>query len=134
MTEYLFIYGTLIPEHASDEIARIVDDLRYVGKASVPGRLYDLGEYPGAVLDPSSPTKVFGRVYELPEDQTVLRLLDSYEEFDPDNLAKSLFMRKQTIVTLDDAQSVRCWIYTYNQDPGTAPLISGGDYKEYQAA
>jgi gamma-glutamylcyclotransferase (GGCT)/AIG2-like uncharacterized protein YtfP len=134
MRDYLFIYGTLLPGHAPDKLAKVVDRLSYVGKASVPGKLYDLGKYPGAILDPSSQTRVFGRVFELPEDQGVLQALDSYEEFKPDDLDNSLFVREQITVSLRDGRSIQCWIYVYNQDTGTAPLVSSGDYMEDQAA
>ena len=50
MKDYLFAYGTLAEEHAPQEIAGTVTQLRYVGQGFVFGRLYDLGEYPGAVL------------------------------------------------------------------------------------
>jgi gamma-glutamylcyclotransferase (GGCT)/AIG2-like uncharacterized protein YtfP len=134
MKERLFIYGTLLPEYASDEIAGSVKRLVCVGEASVSGRLYDLGEYPGAVLDPSAKTKVFGRVYELPNNTSTLRALDSYEEFYPNDLDKSLFVRKQILVNLSSGERVPCWVYVYNRDPGAAPLLTDGNYKKYQAA
>jgi gamma-glutamylcyclotransferase (GGCT)/AIG2-like uncharacterized protein YtfP len=134
MKEYLFIYGTLLPEYAPSETLDSIAHLNCVGKASVKGRLYDLGKYPGAILDPSSRMKVIGRVYEIPENKGVLRALDSYEEYNPDDLDNSLFIREQTTATLVGGRRVRCWIYVYNQNPGTAPLVSDGDYKKYQAA
>lgn len=134
MKEHLFIYGTLLPEYASGEIADTIGRLRCTGKASVEGRLYDLGKYPGAILDSSSRMKVFGRVYELPDDRSVLQALDSYEEFDPRHSDNSLFVRKQTTAVLDDGRKVQCWIYVYNRNPGSAPLVSDGDYQKYQAA
>jgi len=58
MSDYLFTYGTLKHGHAPDEIASAVTKLRPVGKGFVPGVLYDLGDYPGAVLlNPSSGSK-----------------------------------------------------------------------------
>src|SRR2546423_9138118 len=102
MTEHLFVCGTLLPEYVSGEMANLMGSLRCVGEAEVSGRLYDLGEYPGAVLDPSSPTKVSGLLYELPDDQSILRALDLYEGFNPNNLENSLFVRKQITATLSD--------------------------------
>ena len=58
MSDTLFAYGTLRPGHAPDEIAPAVEKLRRVGEGFVTGVLYDLGNYPGAVLDPSSTQKI----------------------------------------------------------------------------
>ncbi len=134
MKRYLFIYGTLLPEYAPGEIAGTVNRLSCLGEASVPGRLYDLGEYPGAVLDPSAKTKIFGRVYELPDEADTLRALDSHEEFYPNDLGKSLFVRKRATVTLNNSESLPCWVYVYNRDIGGAKLLADGSYKKYQAA
>jgi gamma-glutamylcyclotransferase (GGCT)/AIG2-like uncharacterized protein YtfP len=35
---------------------------------------------------------------------------------------------------LDNGQQVQCWMYAYNRNPGTAPLISDGDYNKHLAA
>jgi gamma-glutamylcyclotransferase (GGCT)/AIG2-like uncharacterized protein YtfP len=134
MREYLFIYGTLLPEYAPNEIADTVRRLLYVGPASVQGRLYDLGEYPGVILDASSQTKISGHLFMLPQDQSVLKTLDSYEGFKPEDLNKSLFVRRWATVNLDDGRAIQSWIYVYNQDPGAAPLVSSGDYAKYKAA
>ena len=50
MAQYLFSYGTLQAELAPAEIAPVVRQLRPIGRASIPGILYDLGDYPGAVV------------------------------------------------------------------------------------
>jgi gamma-glutamylcyclotransferase (GGCT)/AIG2-like uncharacterized protein YtfP len=131
---HLFIYGTLLPERVPRGVSDAVQRLRYVGKASVQGRLYDLGEYPGAVLDTASRMRIVGRVFELPEGGDVLKSLDEYEGFDPQDRKSSLFVREQVKVTLEDGQKLPCWIYIYNRDIGRAKLISGGDYLKYQAA
>jgi hypothetical protein len=50
MTEYLYLYGTLMPNEADNEVAHVVRRLRRVGAAYVRGRLYNLGEYPELLL------------------------------------------------------------------------------------
>jgi len=134
MKEYLFLYGTLLPEYAPDEIAREVRQLHHVGCASVRGRLYDLGQYPGAILDASTGMKIYGQLFVLPTDQRILHALDTYEGFEPSNTKSSLFIRQNATVALSDGRTVQCWVYVYNRDPGTAPLVSGGDYAKFQAA
>ena len=116
---HLFVYGTLRPGHAPPGIAAQVARLREVGRGSVRGRTYDLGEYPGAVLDASSGTTIAGTVLALPDDLRVLAALDAYEGFDPTSPAQSLFVRVRTPVTLADGQTLECWMYVrgVNADP-----------------
>jgi gamma-glutamylcyclotransferase (GGCT)/AIG2-like uncharacterized protein YtfP len=134
MTEYLFLYGTLLSGKLSNEAAAIVRQLRPVAPARVAGRLYDLGEYPGAVVDRSARTSIKGVLFELPNDDSVLRTLDDYEEFDRVNKKNSLFVRIRAVAKLADGTRVSSWIYVYNRDPGSAHLIAGGDYAQSRAA
>src|SRR5579871_961031 len=77
MCRYLFAYGTLQPGLAPPEIAPLVARLEPLGPGSIPGLLYDLGEYPGAILDPASPRTIWGTVFKLPADPTLLVQLDA---------------------------------------------------------
>jgi len=131
MNQYLFIYGTLLPDVAPDEIADTAKKLEFIGEGFVHGRLYDLGEYPGAVLNYHS--KIFGRVYKLPDDENILPELDEYEGYYPQNPSKSLYLRKKTKVYLDD-KMLSCWIYEYNQDLSHAPTIESGNFLSIQSA
>ena len=133
MSEHLFIYGTLLPDEAPREIAAIVKRFRRLGSAQVRGRLYDFGDYPGVVLDDSCRTLVRGELVALP-DEKMLELLDRYEEFDPENPKKSLFIRKKAKVGLANGSTREGWIYVYNKRPGNAPLIRGGDYVRSKVA
>ena len=127
-TGHLFVYGTLSPRHAPPEIAATVGRLRPVGPASVRGRLYDLGEYPGAVLSKNSRTLIHGEVFELPTDAQTLSSLDSYEGFEPAKPSSSLFVRRAMPVVMDDGTRVRCWIYVYNGAVKDAQPVRSGRY------
>jgi gamma-glutamylcyclotransferase (GGCT)/AIG2-like uncharacterized protein YtfP len=122
MSECLFVYGTLLPGRAPAEVADAVRRLRRVGPGHVQGRLYDLGDYPGAILDRSSHSRIPGQVFELPDDETVLASLDEYEEFRPEDPRHSLFLRIKSPVTMADGHRLDCWMYVYNREPGSAPL------------
>jgi gamma-glutamylcyclotransferase (GGCT)/AIG2-like uncharacterized protein YtfP len=128
MTHHLFVYGTLSPRHAPPEIAPTVKRLRPVGRASVRGRLYDLGEYPGAVLSKNSRSVIRGEVFELPGDQSTLTSLDDYEGFEPAKPRSSLFLRRTWPVTMDDGTRLRCWVYVYNGDMKSARPVTSGRY------
>jgi gamma-glutamylcyclotransferase (GGCT)/AIG2-like uncharacterized protein YtfP len=129
MTEYLFSYGTLLPEHAPQDVAWVIEKLRRMGEGYICGKLYDLGDYPGAVLDPTASQRVFGIVFRLPNDFDSLRALDRYEEFYPESPDKSLFVRKHCPVTLREGGVMDCWMYEYNRPPGNARIVKGGRYR-----
>jgi gamma-glutamylcyclotransferase (GGCT)/AIG2-like uncharacterized protein YtfP len=124
---YLFFYGTLMPRLAPAEIESTVRQLRRIGRGSVRGQLFDLGEYPGAVLSPNGPP-IKGFVFELPDDPKVLDRLDEYEGFNPAKPGSSLFVRKRRQAKLDDGRKLACWVYAYNRPVKTAAAVTGGDY------
>lgn len=93
----------------------------FIGDAKVGGRLYDLGAYPGLLLDGAS-TRVSGEVYEV--DDELLNRLDDFE-------AGSNYRRKQVEISLG-TQSRMCW--TYEPHPefySLRTLITSGDWIEY---
>jgi gamma-glutamylcyclotransferase (GGCT)/AIG2-like uncharacterized protein YtfP len=112
--KYLFVYGTLRRKHAPPEITDVVNSLELVSEASVPGNIFDLGEYPGAVFEPNSQSIVHGEVFKLPNNPKILRKLDNYEEFKPENPEKSLFIREVATALTGDGQYLNCWVYRIN--------------------
>ena len=72
------VYGTL-RRGGSNDIRRWQSDVRWLGHCRLPGQLYDLGPYPGLVLDGSY--KVLAEVYAL--TPALERELDRVEEIWP---------------------------------------------------
>ena len=128
MKDYLFAYGTLGEQDAPREIVAVVKRLRCLGEGFILGRLYDLGEYPGAILGTSPNNKVFGKVYEIPADSGLLARLDAYEEFDPQHPAQSLFVRRRAPITRSNKKKIKGWVYEYNGDVRSVPLVKSGHY------
>jgi gamma-glutamylcyclotransferase (GGCT)/AIG2-like uncharacterized protein YtfP len=111
----LFAYGTLMrgyPLHAV--IAR---GSTFIGVGSVPGRLLDLGRYPGLVAGRG---RVRGEIYRLREAE----LLDTVDREEGYN-----FVRRRTVATLADGRRVRAWVYRYRGPRERAVPISEGDYR-----
>ncbi|HKX32895.1 MAG TPA: gamma-glutamylcyclotransferase family protein [Blastocatellia bacterium] len=123
---YLFAYGTLRRVLAPPELRELMETWRDLGRGTVPGRLYDLGAYPGAVLDSAGSTSIVGEVYQLPNGH--LDRLDQYEGFDGNDESASLFVRRSCLVALDDGQQLACSIYVYNGETSSAEVIANGDY------
>lgn len=129
MSSFLFAYGTLQPGLAPPPMAPLVARMEIVATASITGTLYNLGQYPGAVLDPNSPHSIHGTVLRLPRHPDVLPLLDAYEDYDPQCPAASQFVRVLHPVTLDDGRAFLCWIYVCNHPPDNAPAILSGRFE-----
>ncbi|MGA1983886.1 MAG: gamma-glutamylcyclotransferase family protein [Acidobacteriaceae bacterium] len=114
MPTLLFIYGMLHPDRAPAEIAAAARRLIPRGPATIRARLYNLGAYPGAVLD-SSAAPISGSLFAVPDAET-LAALDAYEDFHPADPANSLFLRVETTATTPDGSSHPCWVYVYNRE------------------
>jgi gamma-glutamylcyclotransferase (GGCT)/AIG2-like uncharacterized protein YtfP len=128
MSEFLFAYGTLQPGLAPGQVADVVRDLVSIGKGSVPGTLYDLGSFPGAVLESNSSRRIFGTVYRLPGDTHILHRLDEYEEYYPESPNVSQFIRRLCSVQLTDGRILECWFYEYNGYPDHRTIVESGTY------
>jgi gamma-glutamylcyclotransferase (GGCT)/AIG2-like uncharacterized protein YtfP len=126
MSDYLFAYGTLQPHCVPARMAPVVAKMRAVGKGYVYGKLYDLGGYPGAVPDPSSPQKITGTVLQLPEDASILRQFDAYEGFDPKTPEAGEYTRERQSVQLAAGGVIECWFYRYNWKPDASRAIESG--------
>jgi gamma-glutamylcyclotransferase (GGCT)/AIG2-like uncharacterized protein YtfP len=124
---HIFVYGTLRPGLAPPVIADVVKRLRVVGPATVCGRLFDFGAYPGCALSDREDCLVHGVLLELP-NQAIFEQLDEYECYAAHDAAGSLFLRTTCQATLDCAERVETWIYVYNRDLAGARLIASGRY------
>jgi gamma-glutamylcyclotransferase (GGCT)/AIG2-like uncharacterized protein YtfP len=77
MSNYLFVYGTLMSEYENPMSAKLRSESTLIGPATIKGSVYNLGTYPALVFD--SKDKVYGEMYQINDDQT-WEWLDQYEE------------------------------------------------------
>jgi gamma-glutamylcyclotransferase (GGCT)/AIG2-like uncharacterized protein YtfP len=125
----LFVYGTLrrgFPLHACLRSA----SPRFLGKGWIVAKLYDLGDYPGAIKSRAPADRVEGEIYELPDPSTQLGALDEIEEFYPENPKGSLFVREKVDVLLPGGQRMTAWSYLLPRIPKEGRLIPSGDYAD----
>ena len=115
MKNDLFVYGTLHPQRAPREIAGDVKRFKPVGEGTIRGEIRELADFPAVRRRRHSKDRVSGVVFEMPDDPALLARLDAYEDYQPNNLQASLFLRKKVMVTLADGRRRACWAYVYNQ-------------------
>ncbi len=118
----VFVYGTLRPGQPGFDEMGLGARVDLLGPASVIGTLYDLGDYPGALLQGDG--VIVGDLLR-PRDDAVLSSLDSFELFDPEDPAASEYLRVPTCL-LNGGRSV--WIYVYNFSLTEARVIPSGDW------
>jgi gamma-glutamylcyclotransferase (GGCT)/AIG2-like uncharacterized protein YtfP len=125
-SNYLFIYGTLLNKQ-NEFGAYLNRNCSFYADGKFKGRLYDVGEYPGAVLDADGSDYVYGKVYLLNNTDDVLDRLDDYEGFGPEQDQPNLFVRELTNIKTANALIV-CWVYLYNLPIDGFKLIASGKY------
>jgi gamma-glutamylcyclotransferase (GGCT)/AIG2-like uncharacterized protein YtfP len=124
MNNLLFIYGTLLNE--DNEYARYLkNNSRFYSTGKLKGKLYDIGEYPGAVL--SDGEHIYGSILEINDPEKVLPIIDDYEGFGDNQFQPNEFIRVLTkIGTISGF--VNCWVYLYNLPVTGLKRIESGRY------
>ncbi|BCR03826.1 gamma-glutamylcyclotransferase [Desulfuromonas versatilis] len=126
----IFVYGTLRPGEKNYPRflkGRTIAERR----GSVEGRLYYVAEggYPYLLPEPG---RVWGELLELAAGSyaETLAALDGLEEYDPRNEPDSVYLRRQTLVTIEGEERVRAWVYYWNCPDVEGRLIPSGDFKD----
>ncbi len=119
----LFIYGTLLP---GLRLAAQMQGARWLGAAQVPGRLVDVGRYPGFLHGQGLVT---GEVYEV--DAAHLARLDGVEDMVPGDRAASQYWREGVTVVGGPLQGQSVQTYVYNRAADACTPIPHGDYRRY---
>lgn len=127
---YIFIYGTLMKGYKSHKKFNLSKRLNYIGIGKLNGIIYDIGEYPGLVIDCDDEKTVNGEVYEI-LDQSVLQELDEFESYKPSDPEDSLYVR--TSVQLIDPK-IEAWTYTYNNCINDKKKIKEGCWRSYEGS
>jgi gamma-glutamylcyclotransferase (GGCT)/AIG2-like uncharacterized protein YtfP len=123
---YLFVYGTLLDNNNSYG-AYLQQHCSLLQPGKLKGRLYDIGDYPGAIADVGSDQYVHGSIYLMDEPEKILEFIDDYEGFGDDQTQPNLFIRIQAVIETDTSK-VECWVYVYNLPVEHLPRIRSGRY------
>lgn len=133
----LFTYGTLMLTTGIPEVDAILRDAgNSLGRGWIHGRLFDLGEYPGAVAAGSAAGseeavshRILGQLLHLKDPVAFYAVIDRYEGFDAGDPAASEFIRGRTRAFLPGTdQGILCQVYWYNLPVLGRPEIASGDY------
>lgn len=126
--QYVFVYGTLKRSIANPMGAMMRAHANYVAEAIIAGRIYDLGPYPGLVLEDCG-TAVYGEIYEILRPNALLSLLDAYEGCAADDDLPHEFTRVIATVRDTDGKDYRAWVYVYQHNVDPQWMLSSGYYQ-----
>jgi gamma-glutamylcyclotransferase (GGCT)/AIG2-like uncharacterized protein YtfP len=129
VTEKIFVYGTLMGGFDRRRRVGIDTRMRFVARGWITAALYDLGIFPAAI--PALEGRVWGEVYEVEDDPSVVQKLDEIEGFRSNDPDTSLYIRALADVTLDSGATDAAWVYFYNAPLGQGERIESGDYLEH---
>lgn len=135
MSALLFVYGTLRKAHDGSLHPFLHKQAEFIDNACVPGKLYRISTYPGAVLLPAGGGHwIHGELYRLLRPRLTLQQLDDYEECANGFPLPHEYRREQISVTLANNTHPQAWAYLYQHATYDLQRIDTGDYRPYLPA
>jgi gamma-glutamylcyclotransferase (GGCT)/AIG2-like uncharacterized protein YtfP len=115
-SEFIFVYGTLRKASGTAMSSVLANYSLYVDEASIQAALYQVDDYLGVIESTHPNDKVSGELYKIVDSDTLLPLLDEYEECTENFPKPHEYRRKPLTITLTDHKQVIAWVYVYNRD------------------
>jgi len=128
----IFFYGTLLSCLRKKSNLFSVEqekELIFLGNGSISGKLYYNGDYPCFIFSENQ-TKVTGELYKIKKSSFLLPLLDHYEDYFPENLQNSLFIRRERPVFFEK-EFIFSDVYEWNRPFATLRQIKSGNYLQF---
>lgn len=128
----LFVYGTLRRDSRHELYHLLAKNARFVGEGAAPGKLFDLGEYPGMIPDRSG--RVLGELYQIDHERwpDVIARLDEYEGCGSGDPPPHEYRRELIDVLLHNGEATQAWAYILNERPPKVREIVSGDYMAWR--
>jgi len=126
MNPNLFVYGTLLSAAGHAKGERLRREARLLGEATIAGKLFSLGRYPGLIETADATARVHGEVYALNAPAASLKWLDAYEGIVPGDHDRNDYARVERIARLASGADITAWVYVYLKPVAASRLIPGG--------
>ncbi|MEL4307779.1 gamma-glutamylcyclotransferase family protein [Joostella sp. CR20] len=126
---YFFVYGTLRKKSNNPIAKKLHANSVYIGKGNTPGRLYNLGNFPGAVFETTSKNLIYGDVFKVETTNKQLeKLLDDYEGIDDPSFN---YYKKTTALIQVGTTQIKAVVYHLIIATDSFQLIESGDYNSF---
>lgn len=134
---YLFVYGTLMSPFQNEMARHFHQNADLIGEARMPGFLYRVSWYPGAVVMPHEAYLnnqwVYGELWELKEN-ALFDTLDRYEECSAQDALPHEYQRAlQAVELIHLHRSLDAWVYLYQRSVSALEHIKTGRFSLPQA-
>jgi gamma-glutamylcyclotransferase (GGCT)/AIG2-like uncharacterized protein YtfP len=123
---YLFVYGKLKKSQDNAMSWFFQQNATFVCEAYVKGRLYNILDYPGLVIDVMYQSLVYGEIYKLMNDE-ILNKLDEFEEAWP-LFGEDAEYKRIEIEAIANNTNYTCQIYIYNWPIDESKRIVSGKW------
>lgn len=131
MPELLFVYGTLRKARDGSLHPFLRRHAEFMAYAQLPGRLYLIDSYPGAVLRPAAGQVIYGELYRLLHPRPTLAQLDDYEECSASFPEPREYRRERVSLTLVDNSRHKAWAYIYQYATDQLRPLDSGDFSTF---
>jgi gamma-glutamylcyclotransferase (GGCT)/AIG2-like uncharacterized protein YtfP len=118
--DLLAAYGLLRPRSYGLDRLGVRRDLAVVGPCVIPGRLIDLGDFPGLLPGEG---EVRGDLVRILSRRAGPKL-DAYEDFRPGDPTSAYLRVRVRLVR----PAVHAWVYVWNGAQDAGPTVAGGDW------
>lgn len=130
-SNHLFVYGTLRLGFSNHYAQLLQKNAIHKGRATINGKLFDVGGYPGIIRSTISHELITGDIFEFPFDSDLMAVLDEYEMCSSTYPEPQEYKREIIKITTNNASIIRCWVYIYNWEISHHTRIQSGDYKKH---
>ncbi len=106
---------------------------RFYSQGYFFGKLFDLGDYPGAIVGNDTREKVVGDIFIIHDAPHTFAVLDEYEEVGNHFPVPNEYKREEIIVYTHQEEKLEAWVYLYNHPTGQLSPIFSGDFLKHGA-
>jgi len=125
----LFVYGTLQSRFDNSHARLLHSRAKFIALAHLPGRLYEIDSYPGAIWDTKCGKLVQGELWVCDSRaDDLLARLDSYEKCLPTFTEPHEFKRHLVTVIDSLGGEYEAWTWLYNRATTGLVRITDGCY------
>lgn len=128
----IFVYGTLRQNFLNQNQTLLPNCANLIDYGFFNAQLFDLGNYPGAILTRSKSSRVHGEVWTLGDNFSSLPVLDNYEELNTyTKIYGPEYRRIMQKITTKKFGKVQAWVYIIRKLRHPCKPILSGDYITY---
>ena len=114
-TQYIYVYGLLQSKYDNEAAQILRKYATLIGPASIPGGVFDLGEYPAVFFEKNMKGMVRGELYYIHGDSNqLLQFLDEFEGISPDK-QKPFEYRRGIVQAQFEGGEKPAFCYLYNK-------------------